>query len=157
MSEVVPHFRLLGTPGLDQFGLRVVGYQCTYHPRSERADSHWLMIRGEVIREDRRWHFVDPCLVTGELADLIVWLRALPYSSGPLSFMESRLKFEHVEGESPWLVRVTLRGDALPALLGLSFEERWYDGVPLNLDTTPEQVQRVVAGLEEDMKRLPPR
>jgi hypothetical protein len=157
MSDEVPQFRLLGTPGLDQFGLRVVGYQCTYHPRLERADSHWLMIRGEVVRQDRRWHFVDPCLVTGELADLIVWLRALPHSSGSLSFMEPLLEFEHKEGESPWQVPVTLKGEALPAVLGLSVDERWDDGVQLVLDTTPQQVQRVVAGLEEDLKRLPRR
>jgi hypothetical protein len=157
MSDEVPHFRLLGTPGLDQFGLRVVRYQYPGNQRPGGSDSNWLMIRGEVVREDRRWHFIDPCLDTDELTRLIAWLKRLPDSGGPIWFTEPLLQYEQVEGDVPWQVRVTLKGEALPDVLGLSDEERWYDGVRLDLDTTPEQVQRVIAGLEEDLARFPRR
>ena len=88
---------------------------------------------------------------------LIAWLKRLPDSGGPIWFTEPLLQFEQVEGDVPWQVRVTLKGEALPDVLGLSDEERWYDGVRLDLDTTPEQVQRVIAGLEEDLSRFPRR
>jgi hypothetical protein len=157
MSDAVPHFRLLGTPGLDQFGLRVVRYQYPGNQRPGGSDSNWLMIRGEVVREDRRWHFIDPCLVTDELAQLIAWLKRLPDSGGPIWFTEPLLQFEQIDGESPWLLRLTLKGEALPKEWNLSRQERWNDGMSLTLRTTQEQVRRAVEGLEEGLARFPPR
>jgi hypothetical protein len=157
MSDVVPHFRLLGTPGLDQFGLRVVGYQFPEHQRPGDWDSNWLMVRGEVVRAGQRWHFVDPCLVTDELTQLMAWLKQLPDSDGPIWFTEPLLHFEQINGDSPWILRLILKGEALPKEWNLSRQERWNDGMSLTLRTTQEQLRRAVAGLQEDLARFPPR
>jgi hypothetical protein len=113
--------------------------------------------RGEVVREDQRWHFLDPCLTTDELSQLIAWLRRLPDSIGPIWFTEPLLHFEQIDEDSPWTLRLILKGEALPKEWNLSREERWDEGVSLTLHTTREQVRRMVEGLQEDMERFPPR
>lgn len=80
----------------------------------------------------------------------------MPLPGEPAEFTECLLKFEVEPDMIPWSLAVTLRGEAVPEHV-LSGIDRWETGIRLLLDTTPAQIQRVIEGLEADLKRFPPK
>jgi hypothetical protein len=145
----------LGVAGCDQLSLRVLRYQFPGHARRGDTDSNWLMVEGRVKRADDQWDFVDPCLLTTELAGLIEWLRALPGSTSAIHFMEPLLHFGRLETDEPWSFRVTLRAEAVPA--SVSGESRWQEGITLCITTSQRQRDAVLQQLEADLVQFPPR
>lgn len=161
MARRAPHPRssspppFLGIPGCDRLALRALQYEFPAHTSPGDYDSNWLRIQGWVERVDGRWKFNDPCLLTHELAELIEWLRALPSPpSDSIDFLEPLLAFSTSEHDE-WTIRVQLRAEAVPESVG--GEQRWREGVTLELVTTPEQRDRIVAELEADLAKYPPR
>jgi hypothetical protein len=145
----------IGIPGCDRLSLRVRRYQYPGNARPGDYDSNWLMVEGWVKRADDQWCFVDPCLLTGEFASLIEWLRALPTSSPPIDFIEPLLHFGHHEEDEPWTFRVTLRAEAVPE--SVCGDARWDEGITLCITTDARQRDVVVKQLEADFARFPPR
>lgn len=144
----------LGTKGLARISLHVLRYEFPGH--TERYDANWLVIRGMVELADAAWSFQDPCLLTWEVEELIEWLRALPNPpTKSLSFIESLLTFLH-EPERPWIVQVTLRGEAIPAAMD-EYDERWSKGQTHELSIDSNGRDRFVAALCEDLAKFPRR
>jgi hypothetical protein len=113
------------------------------------------MVEGRVKRADDQWDFVDPCLLTTELAGLIEWLRALPGSTSAIHFMEPLLHFGRLETDEPWSFRVTLRAEAVPP--SICGESRWQEGITLCITTSQRQRDAVAQQLEADLVQFPPR
>jgi hypothetical protein len=81
--------------GLNRFQLRLVGYQFP-HIANENYDSNWLVVEGSVKHAGGEWTFRDPCLLTWEAWELLMWLDTL--SSGQptkaeLHFLEPNISF----------------------------------------------------------------
>lgn len=156
MSYGIPHHRMLGTPGLDQFGLRVVQYLYPERCAPADYDSNWLVIAGEVLHDGHRWRFREACLLTGELERLLSWMKRMPVPGEGIEFIEPLLTLEVPEGVDPWTILVTLRAEGVPEQM-LTGDARWSTGIPIRLRTTPAQVLRFVDGLTHDLAKFPPR
>ncbi|PIB35123.1 hypothetical protein BFP72_06800 [Reichenbachiella sp. 5M10] len=82
--------------------LKIIGYQ--YPSVTSGHDGNWLRIQldGRVDGVHRRW--VDPCLLTWELAELIDWLRSIRHADTAshleLFFVEPMLSFGLLKRES---------------------------------------------------------
>lgn len=156
MSVKIPQHLRLGVAGLDEFGLRVASYAYPTHRTPGAPDSNWLRMQGEVVREDVRWTFDDPCLMTQELGELIAWLKRMPEPESTLTFLEFLLRFDVLSDDPPWTMRITLRGEVVPERV-LPGHDRWENGVMLTIETSQAQIERVVSALEADLRRFPPR
>ena len=57
----------------DFFELEIAGYQFPKNS-DDQWDSNWLNIAGKVSLDGRAWKFLDPCLLTWEVARISDWL-----------------------------------------------------------------------------------
>lgn len=155
MGQGLPHHRLLGTPGLNRFGLTILRYQFPQHRTPGDTDSNWLMVQGEVHRGDDAWTFADPCLLTSELQQLIAWLKQSPRPKSAIWFLEPLLRFEW-QSDAVDKLMLQLRAEAIPEGV-LSGRARWDEGITLDLIVSPQQIETLAAGLADDLRRFPPR
>lgn len=81
------------------FELKVNNYQYPelIFEKYDYYDSNWLMINCFLNDEGKEWTFIDPCLLTFELEQLIDWFEHLSrkdYSENSIEFIEPILAFE---------------------------------------------------------------
>lgn len=110
--------------------LKIAGYQFPYSGPPTAGldtDSNWLMIHGAIETADgQRFEFRDPCLLTGEAAELGDWLRAvalgrvastehLEEDAGLLGFLEPNLALSVAAFSAESVtIRVHLSAEAMP-------------------------------------------
>lgn len=140
------------------FELTIVRYQ---YPNcgTEYYDANWLVIKGRVQHSRGSWVFIDPCLLTDEVAELCQWL--LDVASGATvnsecEFIEPNLRFAHVANSTGDLLRIYFELEARPdwAYTGTVDDDDlcWVEFPLLNLDL------RVAAvALREQLETFPPR
>lgn len=79
------------------FELSIAGYQFddTGQKLSPFDGFNWLMVKGKIVRPEKSWTFLDPCLTTTELRTLAHWFKKISESPAPrvISFMEPNLRF----------------------------------------------------------------
>lgn len=155
MTNPLAHHRLLGTPGLNRFGMAILRYESPQHRAPCDTDSNWLVVQGEVNRGNDSWTFTDPCLLTGELQQLIAWLAQPPRAKSSICFTEPLLRFAWPTDATEPLT-VQLRGEAVPERM-LAGRARWDEGITLDLIVSPQQLRTFASGLAEDLRRCPPR
>ena len=84
------------------FELRIVGYQFP-EERTDPYDSNWLLMRVSAVAPRGSWSFLDPCLLTDEVAGLADWFEEIA-SGRPtgnlIEFIEPNLVFSLI-GEDP--------------------------------------------------------
>ncbi|HLP85838.1 MAG TPA: hypothetical protein VK157_15920 [Phycisphaerales bacterium] len=155
MNDHAASTMFLGTPELDRFSLRVVGYQFPQARRNCPYDRNWLILRGEVQCGDSQWTFEDPCLLTSELTELIAWLQKPPQPGASIWFTEPLLLFEWSESDAGCLL-VRLRAEALPDEV-CNGRAKFDPGITLNLHVSPTELDRFAATLEGDLMKFPAR
>jgi hypothetical protein len=155
MTNPLAHHRMLGTPGLDRFGMSILRYQFPQNRKPGDTDSNWLMVQGEVRRRDDSWTFADPCLLTSELQELITWLEQPAQAKSSIWFMEPLLRFEW-QFDAADMLTLQLRAEAIPERV-LTGRARWDEGIALELAVSRQQIQTFAAGLADDLRRFPPR
>lgn len=155
MNDHAASIMFLGTPESDRFALRVVGYQYPHTRRNCQYDRNWLIMRGDAQYGESQWTFEDPCLLTGELTELIAWLRKSPQPGASIWFTEPLLCFEWSEREAGCLL-VRLRAEALPDEVynGRAKVDR---GITLGLRVSQGELHRFAATLESDLTKFPVR
>ena len=98
------------------FELRIAGYQ---YPSEATADydCNWLMIEGNVKHPRGNWQFLDPSLLTYEVAELAGWLEEIPAKANRDStcdFTEPNLSFEVLDDFKTRILRVSFALESLP-------------------------------------------
>ena len=152
--------------------LRPVGYEFGQPPGGAAegdADdwyADWLMIRGDASTADgQAWTFTDPCLSTGEAADLSAWLWAAASQDLPAGFnsdemfTEPNLHFtlDAHDGERV-RVRVRFSHESLPTWLPGN-GPRWRDGAgySLRLRMSRADLAEAARAWDRDCQQFPPR
>jgi hypothetical protein len=154
--------RLAG-PGGSYLELHVVGYQFpgrTPHPGDFDWDANWLIVDGRASDGERSWNFRDPCLLTIEGQELVVWLDAVAADRPGLdatNFTEPNLEFRRMSAPSePPVVRVTLRLEARPPWATGVAEEDW-DSTWLEFGAQHDDLRAAAAELRSELARYPRR
>jgi hypothetical protein len=86
----------------NSLALHIQGYQ--FGRSTDRFDSNWLVVSGNVQLPPLHWRFRDPCLLTFEVRELAAWLRqaANPMAQAePLDFTEPNLRFAVLDRSEP--------------------------------------------------------
>lgn len=148
--------RLTGNSG-DAFELDVVGYE--FPEITEGGDSNWLNVRVKGTAQSRSWTATDPCLETGEVAELADWFEAVlagKERDKKLEFLEPNLSFELTgRDDDRFRIRVWIEVGSRPswAKSDLAGECDLY----IDLDTTIAELQAASRSLREQLERWPPR
>jgi hypothetical protein len=148
---------ILRQQGGPQITLSILGYQ--FPDGSDWHDLNWLNVLLRVETIGAHWTGgPDPCLLTTEAAELVVWLRAAAGGSTVkhLEFLEPELSFDIARPpeDRGIPVAVTLRQDFVKAqtlVAGLISE------LPLVLYVAPADLLEAAAQLENDLLRFPER
>ena len=143
---------MIGSVAGNSLRLEVLGYQFPDLPTTAHGtDLNWLVISGEASQDGRTWSFRDPCLLTGELSELIAWLERLGGGHRPdrLAFLEPNLTFE---APAPGIVRVLFSHEAAPPWAPSRF-----DSCGLDCRTSSEQALKAADSLRGDLRRWPQR
>ncbi len=80
-------------------------------------DSNWLLIEGAVLHPRGGWRFLDPCLLTYEVAKLAGWFEATAkgIAAEPwCAFIEPNLSFDVVGDGMDRALRLSFAIEALP-------------------------------------------
>ena len=79
------------------FELDITGYQfdAVEQESNPFSDCNWLMVQGKIVRPEKPWTFLDPCLTATELRALAQWFKKIYESPVPqvISFTEPNLRF----------------------------------------------------------------
>lgn len=156
MKSSMPHDRMLGTLGLDRFGLCIAQYEFPHKSEPNDWDSNWLEMHGEVQHKGRQWSFQEPCLLTWEVPKVIEWMNQLPHPDGNLGFTEPHLHFAVPLEAEPWTLVLTLFDRAVPenVVNGITTGRK---RARLHLNTSREQIRLFVDGLASDLRSFPQR
>jgi hypothetical protein len=107
------------------FRLTLLGYQ-NPDPQGDPLDDNWLRVRVDAAGPQGAWSVVDPCLLTGEVKQLIDWLA--DFDAGreaqrgtergarrpAISFLEPMLLFRRVEVDGQPEIAVHFGGLVYP-------------------------------------------
>jgi hypothetical protein len=168
----------LTSPTGDVLGLTIAGYQFPdEHSREaarERAnkagisggslaprnphDDNWLMIRGRVEAPLGSWDFLEPCLETWEVRELVGWLRAASRGEarGTLGFLEPVIEFESAtptSGGSAMKVVVNFRLEGRPPWVAHGTD----DGAPVDFLFSLADLDEAASELERELAQYPER
>jgi len=150
--------------------LEVVGYQFpSYDPRAanfDDTDANWLQVRGSIRTLDLSWTFTDPCLLTGEAAELGAWLHRVAeggvhpsqevFGRGAVFFVEPNLSVRLAASEGAMLTLVWyFSQESSPP--GAPDEIRFGHGHPVHLEVSPKHLARAADEWSTALARFPPR
>ena len=136
--------------------LRILGYQFP-DLETEKYDSNWLVVEGNVSHPRGDWTFRDPCLLTYEASRLAGWLDSLARgapSSRQVGFVEPNLLFRSRRQPAGASLRVYFELEARPPWA--PFEavdgECWID-----FPVSEFPLRRAAASLRNQLKSYPQR
>lgn len=154
--------RLLGAGG-SSLELSILGYQFPDLSGSRVLfdhDANWLAVLGQASDGERAWTFRDPCLLTTEARDLVVWLHAVADgrpTDDAIYFMEPNLEFRLVSPPGAQLVmRVIFRLESRPPWAADITEEDW-DSAWLDFDMSSADLRAAANELGSELARYPER
>jgi len=150
--------------------LEVVGYQFPDHAPSasnfDDLDANWLQVRGSVRTPDLSWSFTDPCLLTGEAAELGAWLRRVAertvqpsehvFGAGAAFFVEPNLSVRLAASERAVLTLVWyFSQESSPP--GAPDEIRFGNGHAVQIAVSPMDLTKAADEWVTELRRFPPR
>jgi hypothetical protein len=144
--------RLTGTDG-QSLNLEILGYQFP-DPRPDEYDSNWLRIKGAGACSRGHWTFVDPCLLTFEVAALADWLECVASGgscSSEITFIEPNLSFHQQSGA----LRVYFELEARPAWA--ASKEAPAEDLWLDFPASTEMLRVGAMALRHQLQRFPRR
>lgn len=119
-------------------------------------DSNWLRIYLDVKSRTGHWQTVDPCLTTGEVAEIVTWLRDLSQNKEieykTLGFTEPNLEIELTENNSNQKrIKVSFYAESRPQ--SAKEEEEYYiEGIFTNFE-----LASLARDLEKELNEYPSR
>lgn len=150
------------------FELDITDYQfdATEQESNPFSDCNWLMVQGKIVRPEKTWTFLDPCLTATELRALAQWFKKISENPAPrvISFMEPnlRFRFDRIPVESPDSPIGSKIGGAIHVTLTHESASHWTKHTFPGFDelvflTLYNDPAAIAAELTELSSRFPPR
>lgn len=136
--------------------LQILGYQFPEITTPNDWDSNWTRVYLKVQSDKGNWETVDPSLTTGDVKEIVEWLRSLSKNQRvqykELSFTEPNLVFE-VKDETldPKNIRVSFNLESSPK--SIDKEEDFF----VDLKISNNVLETAAQELENDLRKIPPR
>jgi hypothetical protein len=139
--------------GERRIALRLARYQ--FADATDEHDANWLVVDGEVRFGELKWRFVDPCLLTWEIDELIHLLERAadePSTPGRTEFLEPLLAFAW---NGAGVLQIALDAEAKPDVLrGAALAG---DPLRVELRCGPDELRRAARELALQRRNFPRR